>query len=194
MEHRSHSPTQKHSKKYIDKYEQVKAFIPVLENNITRNEIEEKYGRIYQIDMMSYVAINGSIREYMMNNMPALHNFRKWRKNGFDTSWILSYFPQDFQNKIKIIAENILQTQQYILSQEFLESIGNSWEQQEIIQDTYTKKLSYDINKQEIKLEISNQNETIVTATFWFTQKTFEKIFDNIYPEYQPEYNFDKKK
>lgn len=168
--------------KYENKREQVKSFIPSIENNLTQQEIVEKYGRIYTTDMMSYVAINGSIREYMIENAPALEKFRKWRKNGFDTDGLLPYFPKDFQEKIQIIAESIFETQKYLMSEDFIIDSVKNFKRTEKIGENYFKELRFSPHTRELTLSIYTKDEQLTKATFWITDKNFAKIFDMNYP------------
>lgn len=164
--------------KYENKHEQVKSSIPFIENNVTQAEIIEKYGRMYTTDMMSYIAINGSIREHMIKDRPALNNFRKWRKNGFDSDGLLDYFPKNFQEKMKIIAENVFETQKYLMSKEFVMASGKNFKKTEKMGENYHKKIQYNPNSRELTLSIYDKNEQLMKATFWLTDKNFSKIFD----------------
>lgn len=54
----------------------------------------------------------------------ALNNYREWRKNNFDTDGLLEYFEDDFRNALEIIGNEIIATQNLIVSENFLKNLA----------------------------------------------------------------------
>lgn len=166
--------------RYAKKYRQMRQIVPFLEDDMTREEIENIIGRLNVPDVVSYIALNGSLARKIatQNQNPALDKFRKWRKNGFDTDGLLDYFDNDFHKKIVMVANELLKTQQFLMSENFLRKSLNKWSGTENINENYKKEIRFSPHTKELSVKIFNKEEILAKFTFFISEKVFGKICD----------------
>lgn len=124
------------------------------------------------------MAINGSLARKIatQNQNPALDNFRKWRKNDFDTDGLLDYFDKDFNEKILMVANELSETQKMIISKEFLGKMENKLKFEKEINANFKKEIRFSPHTKELSVKIFDKNEVLAKFTFFLSDEVIKKI------------------
>lgn len=166
---------------YQEKYEQIKNLVPFLQSSKTQNDIHEKYGRLSIPQIIGYTVVNGRIQEILRSDLnPSMDYFRKWRKNNFKEDGLLDFFKKEFQDTMMVIANNILETERYILSKKFFDKSQKSfkWHIHFWENDKYEKIFNFSLNEKRVSLILKLNQEIIMKTTFFLTEADFKKLWD----------------
>lgn len=115
--------------KYQKKFNEIKEIAQIMEKPNARESTEQFFGRISTPDIFCYTAINGIVKKKFAKEVRCLKKyFETWKEENFEKNGLLEYCHPDLQAVIGVVARHHLETQKYLISENFLEHCENNTE------------------------------------------------------------------
>ncbi len=154
----------------------VKSRLGWFEDEHSRMDLAARHGALTVPDIISFIALNGSIGKTFINTSDTTTTkFFEWKHKNFELNkWMLGRFKRGFREDILLLAEELSNIQKFIVSEDFLENIQKNFHETRNFDVVYKKEVSYNTETRELTLIIYKEWEILMRADFFITPKVQE--------------------